>query len=149
MGSRKNNKGSSEEKNADMVFNISYSNDELLKKKDLTSQESSFTATDIYEDSDHVFIDMEVPGIDPKNISITIKSNVLTVEGVKSEIKTKGKVSFHCAERDYGKFKRSFGLGGTVDSKSVSCSYKNGILHLTIPKLIDRRHPVHEVKIKF
>jgi HSP20 family protein len=148
MGSRKKDRNSSAESYGDMVFNINYANEEFLSAKDPLTKESSFTAADIYEDADHVFIDMEVPGIDPNNISITIKGNVLTVEGVKSENKTKEKISYHCAERDYGKFKRSFGLGGAVDSKYVSCSYRNGILHLTIPKLVDRRHPVHEVKIE-
>jgi HSP20 family protein len=147
MGTRKKNSDSSENL-GDMVFNINYANEYFLKSKDPSSKISTFNAADIYEDKDHVFLDIEVPGVDPDNISIAIKNNVLTVEGVKEEAKSPGKVSFHCAEKNYGKFERSFGLSGTVDSKSVSCSYKNGVLHLTIPKMVERRNPVHKVKIE-
>ena len=148
MGSRKKNSDSTKDSLGDMVFNINYANEKLLSINDSPSEESPFTAADIYEDSDHVFIDLEVPGVDPGDISMTIKSNVLSVECTKAETKKEEEVFFHCAERNYGKFKRSFGLSGAVDSKSVSCSYKNGILHITIPKMVDRRSPIHKVKIE-
>ncbi|MHC4859385.1 MAG: Hsp20/alpha crystallin family protein, partial [Planctomycetota bacterium] len=86
----------------------------------------------------------EIPGIDPKELSVTVTGDVLTLEGEKqSEHEEEGK-SYHLVERSYGKFRRSISLPGAVDPSRVEASGKDGILtiHLakreeTKPKTID------------
>jgi len=89
---------------------------------------------DVHETDKDILIDVEVPGIEKKDIKIEVKNNNLTISGEsKSERKTEEAQCFR-VERRYGKFERTFGLPDTVQTDKVTATYKNGILNLTLPK---------------
>ena len=89
---------------------------------------------DISETDKEVLLDVEIPGIDKKDIKIEVKDNVLYIYGErKQEKKTEESESWK-VERHYGKFERSFGLPETVHADKVTAHYKDGILKLTLPK---------------
>lgn len=79
-------------------------------------------------------ITIDLPGIDPQDVSLEFKDGQLWVSGErKFEEEEKGK-SFHRIERGFGQFRRVISLGTDVDADNVDASYKNGVLSVTVPK---------------
>ena len=89
---------------------------------------------DIYEDDQNIDLKMEIPGIDPKDINISMENNTLMVRGERKFEKDLKEENFHRIERRYGAFTRSFSLPNTVDGEHVSAQYDNGILSIQLPK---------------
>jgi HSP20 family protein len=77
---------------------------------------------------------MEVPGVDEKDIQITLENNTLTVRGERKFEKDEKEENFHRIERRYGSFTRSFSLPNTVDTENVVANYNNGILTVQLAK---------------
>ena len=93
-------------------------------------------AVDVTETEKSYLIRSEVPGVDPKEISITVDNGILTLTGEKKETteqKDEDK-NIHRVERRFGSFQRSFKLPTSVDPEKVTADYKNGVLTLTIPE---------------
>jgi HSP20 family protein len=89
---------------------------------------------DIYEDDHNITLKMEVPGVDQKDINITMENNTLTVRGERKFEKDAKEENFHRIERRYGEFTRSFSLPNTVDSENVTANFDNGILNIKLAK---------------
>ena len=90
---------------------------------------------DVKESKDAYDVMADLPGLDKNDISISLHDNVLTLKGErKSEEKKENETSYY-AERTYGSFSRSFQLPTKVDSDKINAEYKNGVLHLSIPKV--------------
>ena len=73
---------------------------------------------------------METPGIEQKDLDITLENNTLTVRGERKFEQEEKEENFHRIERRYGSFSRSFTLPTTVDSEKVEASYVNGVLQI-------------------
>jgi HSP20 family protein len=89
---------------------------------------------DIREQETQFLIHADLPGIEPKNIEITLEKGVLTIRG-KRELETRKETDgFKRVERASGTFYRRFSLPDTADSASVSARFTNGVLEVAIPK---------------
>jgi HSP20 family protein len=89
---------------------------------------------DMSETDTAVVVNVDVPGIDPKQIDISVTGDTLTIRGERQEEKeTKGK-TFHRLERSYGSFCRSVGLPTSVDVDKIKATAKEGVLTITLPK---------------
>jgi len=86
------------------------------------------------ESENEVTVTAEVPGIDPKDVDISVSNNLLTIRGEKKQDKEEKKRNYHYIERSYGSFHRSIQLPSTVDSSKVDAKYKDGILTVTLRK---------------
>ena len=91
-------------------------------------------ACDVCEDRDTVTISVELPGVRPEDVKLTVENNVLTVRGEKREETRSDQEQTHRAERAYGWFERAFALPSTVDPEQIEARYENGILRITIRK---------------
>lgn len=89
---------------------------------------------DISETDGHLHVKADLPGIDVKDLDISIDNNVLTVKGEKKHEKEEKGENYRCVERHYGSFCRSFMLPAEVKSDEIDAVYKDGVLHLTLPK---------------
>ncbi len=91
---------------------------------------------DVVEESGQYLVTMDIPGVDPKNIDISLEGDTLTVRGERSQERQVGQESesYQRRERFYGSFYRRFTLPDTADPDSVKAEYHNGVLKLTIPK---------------
>ena len=98
-------------------------------------------AFDIAENDKEYIVTAELPGIDPKDIEITIANGVLTIKGEKKREEESRSENYYYMERQYGAFQRSFRLPEEVKEDKIDATYKNGVLRLVIPK-------VHEGKVK-
>lgn len=90
--------------------------------------------TDVHETDKEIVLDLEIPGIDKKDIKVEVKDNTLSISGERKEEKTEEGADYYSRERHFGKFERSFGLPDTVDGDKIAAQYKNGILTLTLQK---------------
>ncbi len=96
---------------------------------------SSFVpAVDIYEDEHNVTLTAELPGIEDKDLDISLENGVLTVSGERKMENEEKQDNFHRIERSYGRFTRSFTLPPTIDENGVKAEFSNGVLKITLAK---------------
>ncbi len=100
---------------------------------------------DVSETKNSYIVKAELPGIDPKDVEISLSDNVLTIKGEKKQEKEEENENYHVIERSYGGFTRSFRLPGQVQNDKVKATYKNGILKITLPKTEETKKK--EIKI--
>ena len=91
-------------------------------------------ACDVCEDRENVMINVEIPGVRPEDVKLTVENNVLTIHGEKKEENRTEEQQMHRYERSYGFFERSFALPNSVDPEGIDARYEHGILRITIPK---------------
>ena len=89
---------------------------------------------DFSETKDFYFVKVEIPGIDPKEIKISLQDHVLTISGERKKEEEKKEERFYRLERSYGMFTRSIRLPMPVDGTKVDALFKNGVLTVSIPK---------------
>jgi len=91
-------------------------------------------AFDISETEKEYVISGEIPGMDAKDLDITLLDGCLTVKGEKKQEKEEKNENYHRVERHYGSFERSFRIPEKVKTDKLDATYKDGILRLTLPK---------------
>jgi len=89
---------------------------------------------DVYEDEHNVTLKIEVPGIEEKDIDVSIENNTLTVHGERKYEKEEKEENYRRVERQYGSFTRTFSLPSTVDQEKVQADYDKGVLKIKLAK---------------
>jgi HSP20 family protein len=93
-----------------------------------------FAPTDVSEDQNTLRISMELPGVDPSDVRLSLENNILTIRGEKKQQAEENNERVHRFERTYGLFERTFALPNTVDPDKIEARYDNGVLFVSIPK---------------
>src|ERR687897_1114833 len=93
-----------------------------------------FAPTDVSEDENSLRITMELPGVNPEDVRLSLENNVLTIRGEKKQQAEENNERIHRFERTYGMFERTFVLPNTVDPDKIEARYDNGVLFVGIPK---------------
>ena len=97
-------------------------------------------AVDIRETENELFVAVELPGIRPADVDVTVQSGVLTISGEKRwEGGSASEGSYQLNERRYGRFERSFTLLQSVVSDDIRASFSNGVLTITLPKTAEAK----------
>lgn len=91
-------------------------------------------AVDIREETDRFVLYADVPGVDPKDIEVTMENGVLTIRGERKLESEEEREGYKRTERARGTFYRRFSLPDSADPERVSARGKNGVLEVTIPK---------------
>lgn len=104
--------------------------------------------TEITEDKDNFYLNMEIPGINKEDVKIGIENNVLTVSGEKKQNYNKEEKTVVMNERYYGSFSRSFNITKDVKVNDINAEFKDGVLNITLPKVEEAKPVVKEVTIK-
>ena len=89
---------------------------------------------DIYETDDSMIVEAELPGLDPKDIDVSIEDGVLRLKGERKLEKEVKEENYHRVERAYGVFQRALQLPVEVDAGKVKANFDNGVLKVTVPK---------------
>jgi HSP20 family protein len=89
---------------------------------------------DIYETENDLVVHFDLPGVDPKQVDVSVENNVLAVRGERHFAEKQNQENFHRVERSYGTFARSFTLSRSVDPDKIRANYKDGVLTITLPK---------------
>jgi HSP20 family protein len=102
------------------------------------SWRSSFTfsapAIDMSEDDKAYKISAELPGLDAKDVDVSITGNTLVLKGEKRQEKEEKEKNYYFSERAYGSFQRAFEVPSSVDHDKVSADFAKGVLTITLPK---------------
>jgi len=91
-------------------------------------------ASEASSDDEAYVISIELPGVDEKDIELTISDNILTVKGEKKFTREEEGDTWYFSERQYGMFARSFRLPADADADHVDADLKDGVLTVTVPK---------------
>ena len=105
-----------------------------------------FAPTDVSEDQNTLRITMELPGVDPDDVRLSLENNILTIRGEKKQQSEENNERVHRFERTYGMFERTFALPNTVDPEKIEARYENGVLLVTAP-VAESAKP-HKIEIK-
>jgi len=90
--------------------------------------------TDISENENEFLVRAEVPGIDKKDIDITLSDGLLTIKGEKKFENEEKNENYHRRESSYGSFTRSFQLSSEIENDGIEANYRDGVLKITLPK---------------
>ena len=90
---------------------------------------------DIYEDGENIVVKVEVPGVDRNDIEVQVENNILSIRGERKREKEMKSDNVYRTERSYGSFSRSFTLPVTVNTEHIKAEYKDGVLHVLLPKV--------------
>lgn len=91
-------------------------------------------AVDLYEKDDAVVAEMNLPGIDPDKIDVSVEGNYLRVSGSREETKEEKKKHYYSKEIRRGAFERVVRLPVSVQTGKVKAEYEGGMLRVTMPK---------------
>jgi len=112
--------------------------------------ESGAVLMDVIETPDSLIVELDIPGVNLADVSVTIKDDCLVVEGIKREaLDIGGKPDFLLMERGFGPFSRMLKIPFAVERNSIEAVYWRGVVVITIPKLDERRKSVQEIPIKY
>lgn len=103
---------------------------------------------DVVEDKDHFSIQLEMPGMDEKDIHLSIADNVLTISGEKSISKKNKHKKYVSREISYGKYERSISLPSSVNVDEVKANFKKGMLWVQLPKKEEATSGSRDIKIE-
>jgi HSP20 family protein len=84
-------------------------------------------------EGDNVVVKADLPGIDPKEVTISVVGNELRIEGERKKEEKKEEKDYFYQEVSYGKFARAIALPEGVDADKIKANYKNGVLEITMP----------------
>jgi HSP20 family protein len=101
--------------------------------------------TDMHEEKDQLVMKTELPGIDKKDLDISLEGDILTIKAEKKE-EIKEEATDHIRERRYGRYFRSLTLPYPVKADNISATFDNGVLELRLPKAEEVKAKKIEVK---
>jgi HSP20 family protein len=91
-------------------------------------------ALDISERKDAYLVTVELPGLKPEDLDITIEDGLLTIQGERQFTHESSEQQFHRVERRYGAFRRSITLPAHVTAEGIQASFEDGVLQILVPK---------------
>lgn len=112
-------------------------------------EKHSFPKVDAIDYDDRVEIHAEIPGLTKDEVSVEISENVLSIHGKKKvDTKNSEKKNYIRRELKHSNFTRSFTLGKTIDKDNLIAKFENGILSITLKKLLPKKPKVTKVDIE-
>jgi HSP20 family protein len=92
-------------------------------------------ALDISERKDAYLVTVELPGLKPEDLDITMEDGLLTIQGERQFTSESSEQQFHRVERSYGAFRRSITLPAHVMAEGIQASFEDGVLQILVPKM--------------
>lgn len=105
-------------------------------------------AVDLTEDDKTYKVTAELPGMDEKDIDVTVSGGALVIKGEKKEEKEEKDKNYYLSERSYGSFRRSFSLPEGVDQDKITANFAKGVLTVTLPKTADAQKAQKKIEVK-
>ena len=103
---------------------------------------------DVLDDGEAIRILVELPGVEPEDVRITIRGKVLTIRGSKKgRIRSREGIRFFCMERYFGGFVKSLSVPRPVNTHQARTVLKNGLLEVVLPRVPDQREREYEIPV--
>lgn len=103
---------------------------------------------DLTETKDRLTVKVELPGLEAKDLDITISGNTLTLKGEKRQQREEQDEHHHLLERSYGAFARKVELPATVAAGKATAAFKNGVLTITLPKTEEAKRKAIPIEVE-
>ena len=94
---------------------------------------------ELREDADSYQVGVELPGVDKKDVEVTLHDGVLSISGVRKPETEAKEGTYVRTERSYGRYQRQVSLPHAVDAGAVKAAYKDGVLTITLPKTAEAK----------
>ncbi len=111
-------------------------------------EEITVPEIDVRENTNAIMVDAELPGVDEKDVSVTLANGVLTIKGEKKHEKEEKGDNYYLAERSFGSFARSIRLPDTVDENKVEAKFDKGVLKVTAAKKPEAIRTERKIEIR-
>jgi HSP20 family protein len=115
---------------------------------DVWSSERVVPRLDVTEDDHALHVSVELPGMDEKDVSVSLADRLLTIRGEKKEEKEKKDKDVYRRERAYGSFRRALELPVEVDTAKIEARFRNGVLTIDLPKTKETQEKVKQIPVK-
>jgi len=102
---------------------------------------------DVHENDNSISIEVELPGVEEKDVSVTFNNGYLTIKGEKKAEHEEKKEDYYLAERSFGSFERSLRLPDTLDDSKIEARFDKGVLRITAPKRPDAQKAERKIAI--
>ncbi len=106
----------------------------------------AFPSVDVTETDDAVLVKAEVPGLEARDIDLSVMGDTLTIRGEKKEEKEEKEKNVRHREVHYGAFSRTLQLPASVDVDNIKAECRKGVLHVTLPKT--EREKAKKISVK-
>jgi HSP20 family protein len=103
---------------------------------------------DMKDNDKEVLIHADLPGVELKDIQISVEGNSLVLQGEKKVEKESKEKGYYRMERSYGSFYRSIPLPCAIEQENIDAVYKDGVLNITLPKSKDTTKPEKRITVK-
>lgn len=104
---------------------------------------------DLFSFNNDYVINLELPGVNPKDIEIEISGDVMIIKGEKRQEEEEKNKNFYRLERTYGSFKRVLSLPSDSDINKINSNYKDGILTINIPRKQIPKNEIKKIQISY
>lgn len=94
-------------------------------------------AINVSEAKDSLVVKAELPGVDAKDIQVSISGDMLTIKGEKKQEEEEKDEQHYCCERYYGEFQRTIQLPAGIKTDEIKAKFDKGVLHITLPKVAE------------
>jgi HSP20 family protein len=110
------------------------------------SRDAWMPALDVRESTDRYEVHVDLPGLEPGDVSVTFEDGMLTISG-KRQFREEDKAdTWHRIERGFGSFARSIRLPQTADTERIEASFDKGVLTVSVPKVEQAKPRTIEVR---
>ena len=103
---------------------------------------------DVRESTEAVTVEAELPGVEEKDVSVTLANGVLTIKGEKKSEKEEKSDNYYLSERSFGSFERSIRLPESVDDAKIEAKFDKGVLKVTAAKKAEAVKAERKIEIK-
>jgi len=130
----------------DNLFEASFGADSRLPV--LSGNAAFAPRIDVKEDDVSYEISAELPGLEEKDIELSVSDGALVLRGEKSDASEEKEGKYFRQERIYGRFERAFHLPDGVEADKIEAKFKNGVLAIRLPKKEEAKKVVRQVEVK-
>ncbi len=105
-------------------------------------------SVDVKETDKTIEVEAELPGVDEKDIQVTLEDDVLTIKGEKKLEKEESKKGYYMSERSYGSFFRSITLPAGIEADKINATFAKGVLKISLPKPTTAQAKTKKIEVK-
>lgn len=103
---------------------------------------------DVRDEGSAIVIEAEIPGVEEKNVSVTVAGGLLTISGEKTTERAEKKADYYVSERSFGSFRRSLRLPDSVDESKIEAKFDKGVLRISAQKKAEAMTAERKIEVK-
>jgi len=112
------------------------------------SEDGMDASLDVRDEGDKLVIEADLPGVEEKDVAVTLAGGVLSIKGERRNEREEKKGDYHLAERSFGRFERSLRLPDAIDEGKVEAKFDKGVLRVVAPKRPEAVKAERRIEIK-